>query len=52
MDNLSINLQDSEKEILSHQVSDEALEIAAGTAKEGAGSLTVAFCTGLDTCPA
>jgi hypothetical protein len=52
MDNLSIGVQDSEEEILTHQVSDEALELAVATVREGVASLTVAFCTGLDTCPA
>ena len=52
MDNLLIDLQDGEEGILNYQVSDEALEIAAATASERVGSLTVAFCTGLDTCPA
>jgi hypothetical protein len=40
-----------EEEILTFDVSDEALEAAAGTVKEKAGALTVAFCSGLDTCP-
>jgi hypothetical protein len=52
MDNLSIDLQNGEEGILNYQVSDEALEIAAARASDGVGSLTVAFCTGLDTCPA
>jgi hypothetical protein len=33
------------------EVSDEALEAAAGTTKDKAGSFTMAFCSGLDTCP-
>ncbi len=41
-----------EAEILSYEVSDEALEAAAGTVKDKAGSITLAFCSGLDTCPA
>jgi len=40
-----------EEDILTFDVSDEALEAAAGTVKEKAGSVTVAFCSGLDTCP-
>jgi hypothetical protein len=40
-----------EEEILTFDVSDEALETAAGTVKEKAGAVTVAFCSGLDTCP-
>lgn len=40
-----------DEDILTFDVSDEALEAAAGTVKEKAGSMTVAFCSGLDTCP-
>ncbi|HXQ83723.1 MAG TPA: hypothetical protein VN769_06615 [Xanthobacteraceae bacterium] len=41
-----------EEEVLGYEVSDEALEAAAGTMKDKAGSFTLAFCSGLDTCPA
>jgi len=41
-----------EEETLSHDISDEALEAAAGTPKDKAGSFTISFCSGLDTCPA
>lgn len=41
----------TEEEILSFEVSDEALEAAAGSVKEKAGAFTLAFCSGLDTCP-
>jgi hypothetical protein len=40
-----------EEEIFSFEVSDEALEAAAGSVKEKAGAFTLAFCSGLDTCP-
>ena len=40
-----------EEEIFSLEVSDEALEAAAGSVKEKAGAFTLAFCSGLDTCP-
>jgi hypothetical protein len=40
-----------EEEILSFNVSDEALEAAAGSVKTKAGAFTLAFCSGLDTCP-
>lgn len=40
-----------EEEILSLEVSDEALEAAAGSVREKAGAFTLAFCSGLDTCP-
>jgi hypothetical protein len=39
-----------EQEILICEVSDEALEIAAGT--ENAGAYTIGDCTGLSSCPA
>jgi hypothetical protein len=45
-------IQQIEEEILSYEVSDEALEAAAGTVKDKAGSFTISFCSGLDTCPA
>jgi hypothetical protein len=45
-------IEQREEEILSHQVTDEALEAAAGTMKDKAGAFTLAFCSGLDTCPA
>jgi hypothetical protein len=37
---------------LTYEVSDEALESAAGAVWEKAGALTLSFCSGLDTCPA
>jgi hypothetical protein len=46
-----INIDQREEEILNYQVSDEALEAAAGTMKDKAGAFTLAFCSGLDTCP-
>jgi len=39
-----------EEETLHFEVSDEAIEAAAG--KEKAGAFTISFCSGLDTCPA
>jgi hypothetical protein len=44
-----IHIDQREEEIL-FEVSDEALEAAAGT-NEKAGAFTLAFCSGLDTCP-
>jgi hypothetical protein len=41
-----------EEQVLNYEVSDEALEAAAGTVKEKAGAFTLSFCSGLDTCPA
>ncbi len=45
-------IQQIEEEILNFEVSDAALESAAGTVKEKAGAFTLSFCSGLDTCPA
>jgi hypothetical protein len=36
---------------LIYDVSDEALETAAGSVREKAGAFTLAFCSGFDTCP-
>jgi len=47
-----IHIDQREEEILTFDVSDEALEAAAGSVKEKAGAFTLAFCSGLDTCPA
>lgn len=38
--------------ILAYEISDEALEAAAENGSAKAGSITLAFCSGLDTCPA
>jgi hypothetical protein len=37
---------------LANEVSDAALETAAGTAGAKAAAFTLAFCSGLDSCPA
>jgi len=47
-----IGLEQTEEQMLTYEVSDEALETAAGTGKEKAGSFTISFCTGLVGCPA
>jgi hypothetical protein len=44
-----LGLEKTEKETLAFEVSDEALEIAAGMAKEKAG-FTLGACTGLSVC--
>jgi hypothetical protein len=46
------NSDSTEEDILINDVTDEAIEAAAGIMKERAGTLTLAFCSGLDTCPA
>ncbi len=51
MNKTMIGFDLAEDEIVACEVSDEALE-AAACANEGAGAITLAFCSGLDTCPA
>ena len=41
-----------DEQTLSDEIPDVALEIAAGKYWEAANPFTIAFCTGLDTCPA
>jgi hypothetical protein len=41
----------SENDMLSYDVPDETLEIAAGSGPENSRAMTVAMCTGLDVCP-
>ncbi|MFY9839857.1 MAG: hypothetical protein WAK55_25980 [Xanthobacteraceae bacterium] len=45
-----INFADTDEEILT-QVSDQALEAAAGILEGQAKNATISFCSGLDTCP-
>jgi len=49
MSDRTIGLDQTEEEILSFEVSDDALETAAG--KDKAGHYTLGFCTGLSACP-
>jgi hypothetical protein len=37
---------------LSYDVSDETLEMVVSSVREKAAAFTLAFCSGLDTCPA
>jgi len=39
-------------QFLTYEVSDEALEAAAGSGEPGAMHYTLGFCTGLSACPA
>jgi hypothetical protein len=41
-----------DEQTLSQEVPDAALEVAAGKYWEAGNPFTIAFCTGLDTCPA
>jgi hypothetical protein len=43
--------QSGEEEALNFDISDTALEAAAGEIKYKAGSQTISFCSGIDTCP-
>ena len=50
MNDTTINLFQAEEAVLNCEVSDEALETAAGQDK--AGNYTLAYCSGLSVCPA
>ena len=50
MKNIASALEMTEEEILSFDVSDEALEIAGGSANEKA-NFTLGGCSGLSVCP-
>jgi hypothetical protein len=52
MENATIRIDQDEEAFLISEISDEAIEAAAGRVTDGAGSATIAFCSGLDTCPA
>ena len=45
-----ITFDQTEDEIFTHEVSDEGLEIAAGTAREKS-NFTLGACSGLSVCP-
>jgi hypothetical protein len=47
-----INFADVGDDILSYEVADEAVEAAAALFEGQAKNPTIAFCSGLDTCPA
>ena len=52
MNDKTIGLDQTEEEVLTYEVSDEAIETAAGMEKWKAEAHTMAFCSGLSTCPA
>jgi hypothetical protein len=41
----------TDEDVLASKVQDEALESAAETVKQKAYAFTLAFCSGLDSCP-
>jgi hypothetical protein len=43
---------DRDEQILSHELPDVALEVAAGKYWEAGNPFTLAFCSGFETCPA
>jgi hypothetical protein len=43
--------EDLKEDILIYEVSDQALEAAAGIMEGQAKNATISFCSGLDTCP-
>ena len=51
MNAITIGLDQTEEEMLAYEVSDEALETAAGAGSEKAENYTLYFCTALDLCP-
>ena len=50
MKNITIRLQQTDEENVAFEVSDGALEIAAGSAKEKT-NFTLGACSGLSVCP-
>jgi hypothetical protein len=51
MNDMTFGLDQTEEEMLTYEVSDRALESAAGTGNEKAGNYTLFYCTALDLCP-
>jgi hypothetical protein len=51
MSDTSIGLDQTEEEMLAYEVSDEALETAAGTGSKQVGNYTLYYCTYLNICP-
>jgi hypothetical protein len=52
MDNATIKIDRDEEAFLISEIPDEAIEAAAGRVMDVAAVPTIAFCSGLDTCPA
>lgn len=52
MEKSFVEVQNIDDECIAFEMSDEALERAAGATKTVGGAFTLAFCSGLDTCPA
>jgi len=52
MTGITMQIEQTDQEVLSVEVSDEALESLAGTATKKAANYTLAACSGLSVCPA
>jgi hypothetical protein len=52
MTNAAITIEQDEETFLVGEISDEAIEAAAGRVADVGATPTLAFCSGLDTCPA
>jgi hypothetical protein len=51
MGDTTIGLDQTEEEVFAYEVSDEALETAAGTGSGKAANYTLYYCTALNLCP-
>jgi len=51
MSDTTIELDRDEESMLAYEVSDDALESAAGVSSGRAVNFSIAMCSGLDTCP-
>jgi hypothetical protein len=51
MNDMTTGIGQTDEERLTYEVSDEALETAAGKGSGRAGNYTLYFCTALDLCP-
>jgi hypothetical protein len=47
----TINFTDVKEDILTYEVSDQAVEAASGLLEDKAANITLSFCSGLDICP-
>jgi hypothetical protein len=51
MNDTTVGFDIAEEDILTYEVSDEAIESAACSLRDKPGSATISFCSGLDSCP-
>lgn len=51
MRNVDICADAQDCAVFGDEITDQALEVAAGLPKDGTANLTIAFCSGLDECP-